>query len=108
MNFQPYRETPYRDWTIQHTWRTSQERPVPDGFDRVAVKGTQKVAQDLHQTWAEFTAALDALDGLRAPRATTTPLTSGARPKEAAPGKPPPRRRRDPDPSLQSLFDLPT
>jgi hypothetical protein len=104
MNFRPYRETPYRDWTIQHVWRTSLERPGPDGFDRTAVKGDLRVEQgDL--TWTAFTQQLDTIDGIRLPpqplqalRSTPTP----APPPVAA--KPSRRRRGEPDPSLQSLF----
>lgn len=104
MTFLPYRETLYRDWTIQHTWRTALDRPGPDGFDRVAVKAGQLVMQG-EMTWQEFTGQLDALDGVGRSAKPPQPL-QGARGTAAPPEprKPPARRRRDPDPALQPLF----
>ncbi|BDU72934.1 hypothetical protein [Mesoterricola silvestris] len=106
MNFKPYQETLHRDWTIQHTWKTSQDRPGPDGFDRVAVKGPHRIHQG-EMAWAAFMATLDALDGVGRPEASTTPLRSHRRREDAPrPQEPPrPRRRRGTDSSLQSLFD---
>lgn len=106
MNFRPYRETPYRDWTIQHVWRTSRDRPGPDGFDRTAVKGELRVEQG-NLTWTAFTQQLDTLDGLRTPPQPLESLRSTPAPDQApapAPAPPPRRRRGEPDPSLQSLF----
>lgn len=104
MNFRTYRETLYRDWTIQHTWRTSRERPGPDGFDRTAVKGELRVEQG-ELTWTAFTQQLDTIDGLRLPQQPLQSLRSAPAPGPTPAPAPPPRRRRgEPNPSLQSLF----
>jgi hypothetical protein len=65
MNFKTFRETDYRSWTIQHTWHTSDERPGPDGFDRVAIRGEERVEQGA-DSWTAFLTRLDEIDGLRA------------------------------------------
>jgi hypothetical protein len=88
VTFKAYVETPHRDWTIQQTWRTSADRPGPDGFDRVAVKGSQRVPQGLSESWAGFTRRLDVLDGhLVPPSASRAPFLRG---KAPAPKVPPP------------------
>jgi len=106
MRFLAYRETSYRDWTIQHTWRTSKDRPGPDGFDRVAVRGAQVVAQG-QMTWTAFMAHLDTLDGLRKGPAPLPALEPTAKAPRGLEPKKPMRRRGRPDPGLQSLFEDP-
>jgi hypothetical protein len=54
MAFQKYLETPHDGgWTVQQTWRTSEERPGPDGFDRVAVRGNERIEQGA-RTFEQF------------------------------------------------------
>ena len=63
MNFRPYVEIQYRGgWVIQQTWRTSLDRPGPDGYDRVAVRGQVRIEQG-DRTFEKFLDGLDRIDG---------------------------------------------
>ncbi len=73
MNFRTHVETQYRGgWTIHHDWHTSEERPGPDGFDRVAVRGERRIEQGA-RSYVQLLDALDRIDG----RKVTTDFIGG-------------------------------
>ena len=84
MAFQPYVEMQYRGgWTVQQTWRTSLERPGPDGFDRVAVRGETRIEQGT-RTFEQLLNALDRIDGRKVCTDFITGLRAGKTPAEAS------------------------
>jgi hypothetical protein len=103
MRFRTYGEIPYRGWTIQGTWRTSAERPGPDGFDRVAVKGESRIPQGINEPWDAFLRRLDELDGHRLPPASPMSyprfMHHAPAPARASP-KPKPKPKPQPSPRL--------
>jgi hypothetical protein len=90
MNFKIYVETPYREWVIQQTWNDRATQ-----YDRVAVKGTQRVKQG-PMTYQAFVQELDLLDGQKA-----IPSPWGKKGNESAPAPEPPPAI----PCHQSLFE---